>query len=64
MEIHTNGSIYYLSEPSILIFDMWNGTIYEVKTDKFDQIKSVFQRYYGDIIEAQINNKKAAVIDN
>jgi shikimate kinase len=35
-----------------------------VTTDKIDQVKSVFQRYEGDIIEAHINHKKAAVIDN
>lgn len=50
MEYHTNGSIYYIPEPSILVFDMWNGTIYEVKTDKLDlgvdiQTKRLYVHY-------------------
>ena len=31
--------------------------------DKIDEVKSVFQRYDGDIIETCINHKKAAVIE-
>lgn len=34
-----------------------------VANDNIDQVKSVFQRYEGNIIEARINHKKAAVID-
>ena len=35
-----------------------------VTDDNIDQVKSVFQKYEGDIIEALINHKKAAVIEN
>lgn len=34
-----------------------------VANDKVDQVKSVFQRYDGDVIETCINHKKAAVIE-
>ncbi|TRO48959.1 shikimate kinase [Candidatus Bathyarchaeota archaeon] len=34
-----------------------------VTNDKIDEVKSVFQRYDGDIIETCINHKKAAVIE-
>lgn len=34
-----------------------------VTNDKIDEVKSVFQRYDGDLIETCINHKKAAVIE-
>jgi hypothetical protein len=36
IEIHRNGSIFYISDPGILVFDMFNGTIFEVKATKGD----------------------------
>lgn len=35
-----------------------------VTDDNIDQVKSVFEKYEGDIIQACINHKKAAVIKN
>jgi shikimate kinase len=35
-----------------------------VTDDNIDQVKSIFEKYEGDIIGACINHKKAAVIDN
>ncbi len=30
-EIHTNGSIFYIQELNVLVYDFYNGTFYEVK---------------------------------
>ncbi|MFX0087243.1 MAG: hypothetical protein ACFFAU_16455 [Candidatus Hodarchaeota archaeon] len=36
IEIHENGSIFYIQDPGILVFDLFNGTIFEVKANKAD----------------------------
>jgi shikimate kinase len=35
-----------------------------VTNDNIDQVKSVFQKYDGDVVETCLNHKKAAVIDD
>ena len=30
-EIHTNGSIFYIQDLNVLVYDFYNGTFYEVK---------------------------------